>query len=134
MDVFIDHNQRVENYFIAWKNYDVGLLKAIFSPSAKYIIRRKIIYNGIDEIIQYWEKNKKRQKGIQLHWKILNSSHSCEVVEFGAYFWDLENKIYTKVNGQIIFTFDSNNQIINLTEAYKKRTRDNFKRISSAKG
>lgn len=122
MDAFIDHNQRVEKYFIAWKNYDVDMLKSIFSPSAKYIIRRKRIYNGIDEIIQYWMRNKKRQKDIQLHWKMLNSSYRCEVVEFGAYFWDLESKLYTKVNGQIILKYNCNNQITNLTEAYKKRT------------
>lgn len=122
MDAFIDHNQRVGKYFTAWKNYDVEMLKSIFSPVAKYVIRRKIIYNGIDEIVQYWERNKKRQKSIQLHWKVLNSSYRYEVVEFGAYFWDSESRLYTKVNGQIIFKYDCNNQIANLTEAYKKRT------------
>lgn len=122
MRVSIDHKQRVKNYFVAWENYDIDLLKSIFVPSAKYIIRRKRMYNGIDEIIKYWERNKKRQKQIQLHWKILNSSFHSEVVEFGAYFWDVESRMYTKVNGQIIFKFDSNNQIISLTEAYKKRT------------
>ena len=122
MVVSIDHKQRVENYFIAWKNYDIELLKSIFSESAKYIIRRKKVYNGIEEIVKYWKKNKERQKNIQLHWKILNSSFRCEVVEFGAYFWDIESKMYTKVNGQIIFKYDCNNQITSLTESYKKRT------------
>ena len=122
MVVSIDHKQRVENYFIAWKNYDIELLKSIFSESAKYIIRRKKVYNGIEEIVKYWKKNKERQKNIQLHWKILNSSFRCEVVEFGAYFWDIESKMYTKVNGQIIFKYDCNNHITSLTESYKKRT------------
>lgn len=122
MPVFIDHKQRVENYFVAWKNYDIELLRTIFSQSAKYIIRGKRVYTGIDEIVKYWEKNKNRQKGIQLHWKIIRSSFQCEVVQFGAYFWDLESGMYTKVNGQIIFKYDQNNQIITLTEAYKKRT------------
>lgn len=121
MVVSIDHKQRVENYFIAWKNYDIELLKSIFSQSAKYIIRRKTVYNGIEEIVKYWKKNKERQKNIQLHWRILNSSFQCEVVEFGAYFWDIESKMYTKVNGQIIFKYDCNNQITSLTESYKKR-------------
>ena len=79
------------------------MLKAIFSQSAKYIIRGKRVYDGIDEIIKYWERNKARQKNIQLHWKIVESSFRCEVVEFGAYFWDLESKMHTKINGQIIF-------------------------------
>lgn len=125
MAVSIDHKQRVENYFIAWKNYDIGLLKSIFSQSAKYIIRRKKVYDGIDEIVKYWERNKKRQKNIQLHWKILHSSFQCEVVEFGAYFWDIESKMYTKVNGQIIFKYNCDNQITSLTEAYKKRQQNN---------
>lgn len=121
MVVSINHKQRVENYFIAWKNYDIDLLMSIFTQSAKYIIRRKKVYNGIEEIIKYWKRNKERQKNIELHWRILNSSFQCEVVEFGAYFWDMESKMYTKINGQIIFKYDSNNQITSLTESYKKR-------------
>lgn len=122
MDAVIDHKQRVENYFIAWKHYDTILLKTIFSKTAKYIIRGKKTYLGIEEIIKYWERNRKRQKNIRLHWKIVKSSFKCEVVEFGAYFWDAESELFTKINGQIIFKYDNNNQITKLTEAYKKRT------------
>ena len=91
MVVSINHKQRVENYFIAWKNYDIDLLKSIFTQSAKYIIRRKKVYNGIEEIIKYWERNKERQKNIELHWRKLYSSLQCEVMELGAYFWDKES-------------------------------------------
>ena len=131
MDAFISRKKRVRNYFIAWKNYDIEMLKAIFSQSAKYIIRGKRVYDGIDEIIKYWERNKERQKNIQLHWKIVESSFRCEIVEFGAYFWDLESKMHTKINGQIIFKYDRNNKIICLTEAYKKRTRKSLPLHSS---
>jgi len=62
MVVSIDHKQRVNNYFVAWKNYDIEMLKYIFSHSAKYIIRGRRVYKGIDEIVKYWERNKKRQK------------------------------------------------------------------------
>lgn len=122
MDVSIDRKQRVAKYFIAWKEYDMDLLRDIFFSTAKYVIRGKRTYYGIEEIVQYWERNKKRQKDIQLYWKILNTSFHCEIVEFGAYFWDLEEEVYTKINGQIIFKYNSKNQIIKLTEAYKKRT------------
>lgn len=122
MAATIDHEQRIKNYFTAWMNHDIDLLRTIFSPSAKYIIRRKTTYSGIEEITKYWKRNKNRQKNLQLHWKSLVSSYYCEVVEFGAYFWDLENNQYTKVNGQIIFKYDTNNQIICLTESYKVRT------------
>ena len=122
MGAIINHNQRVKKYFIAWKNYDTILLRFIFSSSAKYIIRGKRVYNGIGEIEAYWLRNMKRQKDIKLHWKIINSSLYCDIVEFGAYFWDLETQLYTKINGRIIFKYDKNDKIKKLTEAYKKRT------------
>lgn len=118
----INHEERVGKYFTAWENYDMDLLKAIFLPTAKYIVRRKKTLCGIDEILKYWERNKKRQKKIQLHWKIIASGFKSEVVQFGAYFWDAEDKKYTKINGQIIFKYDGNSRISSLTEAYKKRT------------
>jgi hypothetical protein len=129
MVAIIDHKKRVENYFIAWKHYDTVLLRSIFSQTAKYIIRGKKTYFGIEEIIKYWERNSRRQKNIQLHWKIVNSSFKCEIVEFGAYFWDAESELFTKINGQIIFVYDYNNQIVKLTEAYKKRTENRNRRI-----
>lgn len=123
MAAIINHNQRVKKYFIAWENYDTDLLRSIFLSSAKYIIRGKRVYYGIDEIEAYWERNRRRQKDIKLHWRIINSSWYCEIVEFGAYFWDLESQLYTKINGTIIFKYDHNNKITKLTEAYKKRTK-----------
>lgn len=121
MDAFTEHEKKVEKYFEAWKNYDILLIKAIFSESAKYIIRGKRTYKGINAIIAYWKRNERRQKNIQLHWKIVKESAHCEIVEFGAYFFDKETKKHTKVNGQIIFKFNNENKIITLSEAYKKR-------------
>lgn len=123
MDVIIKNSQRVNNYFKAWELYDIALLKNIFDQNAKYTIRGKRIYRGIDQIIEYWEKNKKRQKDLHLHWEIKKSTARCDIVEFGAYFYDLTTKLYNKINGTIIFKYDENDRIKVLTEAYKKRTR-----------
>lgn len=120
MAVTINHRKRVENYFIAWKKYDINLLKSIFSPIAKYIIRGKCIYNGIDDIIRYWTRNQKRQKNIRLYWKIINSNSRNEIVEFRAYFFDLEENVYNKINGRIIFEYNNKNEIVRLSEAYRK--------------
>ena len=103
MDVIINRNNRAELYFRAWETYDTDLLKQIFTPTAKYTIRHKYIYYGIDQIIEYWNKNKQRQKGLHLHWREIDSGARGAKVEFGAYFMDVKEQMYTKVNGQIIF-------------------------------
>lgn len=126
MDVIIEKSQttdRVDKYFKAWNFYDIGLLKEIFSVNARYVIRKKKIYRGIDQIIEYWKKNQKRQKDLQLHWKVIKRTARCDVVEFGAYFYDISEKLYNKINGTIIFKYDANEKIKVLTEAYRKRVR-----------
>lgn len=69
------------------------------------------------------EKNQKRQKDLQLHWKVIKRTARCDVVEFGAYFYDISEKLYNKINGTIIFKYDANEKIKVLTEAYRKRVR-----------
>ena len=123
MVVITEQKNRPEAYFLAWKNFDTILLGNIFSTSAKYIIRGKRIYTGIEEIKKYWERNKNRQRNLKLHWHIVKTSSRCDVVNFSAYFFDIEENVYTKINGQIIFIYDANDKIIKLTEAYKKRTK-----------
>lgn len=131
MDVIIKESQRVNSYFKAWKEYNIDLLRHIFTPNAKYVIRGKRTYYGIDQIVEYWKKNQKRQKELQLYWKIKKSTPRCEIVKFGAYFFDITTGLYNKINGEIIFKFDEKNRILVLTEAYTKRT--NFKRYYEEK-
>ena len=118
-----DYNRdyiRVKKYFIAWRTYDVSLLRSIFIPSAKYIIRNKErILNGIDEIEQYWQRNKKRQKNIKLRWNIIKAQRYTDEVEFCASFWDEEKCQNIKVNGRIIFKYNAIDQIVRLSEAYR---------------
>ena len=108
-------------YFTAWQNYDMKLLKFIFSPDAKYIIRnKKRIYTGIIDIAEYWTRNKKRQRDLTIHWRVLKSGIRFEIVDFTAFFKDIEKWETVKVNGQIIFKYSAMNKISVLTEAYRK--------------
>lgn len=114
---------RVKKYFIAWQTYDLKLLCSIFSPTAKYIIRNKNrSLNGIEEIEQYWQRNKRRQKDIQLRWKIIRSRPHTDEVEFYAYFGDIEEQKIVRVFGRIIFTYNATEQIIKLSEAYRVKS------------
>lgn len=114
---------RVKKYFIAWQTYDLKLLCSIFSPTAKYIIRNKNrTFNGIEEIEQYWQRNKRRQQDIQLRWKIIRSQPHTDEVEFYAYFGDIEEHKNVRVFGRIIFTYNAAEQIIKLSEAYRVKS------------
>lgn len=111
---------RVERYFVAWQTYDCELLRSIFAPTARYIIRNKQrTYSGIEEIEQYWQRNKKRQKNIRLYWKVIQSYANTDEVEFSACFNDVEEQTDVKVFGRIVFTYNSSKQIVRLSEAYR---------------
>lgn len=112
---------RSVRYFAAWRNYDMELLKLIFAPDAKYIIRnKKRVYNGIKDITEYWSRNKTRQRDLKVHWHIVKSGMRFEIVEFTAFFRDIEKWEMVKINGQIIFEYNAKNKIAVLTEAYRK--------------
>lgn len=116
------HNNyiRVEKYFVAWETYDFDLLRSIFAPTAKYVIRnKKRTYNGIEEIEQYWKRNKKRQRNIKLYWRVIQSYANADEVEFSASFNDIEEQKKVRVFGRIIFTYNSLKQIVRLSEAYR---------------
>lgn len=116
----LNRNERVKKYFRAWIKYDYELLGSIFLPTAKYIIRKKHIYNGIEEIIQYWRRNEKRQCGLKLRWKMISSNPHCDIANFYAQFYDMEEDKQNIILGRIIFKFDDDNKIAVLSEAYRK--------------
>lgn len=123
-----NHIEVIKNYFLAWETYDDDLLKEIFESKATYHVRpRKKIYTGIDEIIGYWDRNKKRQKNINIFWSVKESSFVSTIVYFHTKFFDVETKKVTHINGTIIFKFNSNNKITLLSEGYKKRLMEPIK-------
>lgn len=122
MPATTDLEKRVGRYFYAWKTHDTELLRKIFTPGARYIIRGKRTYHGIEEIVGYWERNKRRQEALELHWKVLSSARGGAVAEFGAEFFNPETETKDKVYGQIAFGYGRDGRIVKLSEAYRKET------------
>ena len=112
----------VNNYFRAWQNYDITLIKRIFDYNATYRIIKHIpkTYLGIDSVIDYWERNKNRQAAIRINYRIKSISGSIVYVVFKAYFFDVEERQDQLVSGFIEFKIRKN-QIVSLKENYKKQ-------------
>lgn len=116
MDAII-YQQIINLYFEAWKTYDISLLHKIFSPNAKYVIEnKKKTYIGIEEICQYWLRNKNRQRDLQLCWKNVADANAI----FSAQFWDDDEKENQEIIGDIHFDICSDDKIVELRECYKK--------------
>jgi hypothetical protein len=126
MDATANHDNIVCDYFISWQNHDIGLLNLIFDSQSVYVILPKTrIYKGIDEISNYWDRNRIRQKDLIISWDFLNKSESIINTEFSACFYDNEEGKYNKIEGIIQFIFNSN-VIVYLSENYIKFTKDNL--------
>ncbi len=121
MDATIQMKKRIDEYFRAWKKYDIELLNYIFSNRALYIIENKNKkYCGKKEIDQYWLRNKRRQMGLKLSWKIIDVGEFFSSVYFKAEFFDREEMKNNKIVGRITFHFNDEYKIKVLTEAYRK--------------
>lgn len=112
----------IENYFISWKNYDLKLLSNIFEVESTYsIINKSFCYKGINEITNYWIRNSKRQKDLDLKWEITKENKKVTTVTFNANFYDIEEKEYNNINGCINFYINKNKKIYKLSETYNKK-------------
>lgn len=116
MGAFMNRD-KIDLYFKAWKEYDVTLLREIFTNEANYIIENKNqTFEGIEEISRYWLRNKARQNNIKLEWK----TNTDNDVSFRAQFWDSEECELQEIVGDIHFIFDANGRIDELREYYSK--------------
>lgn len=120
MDASLSHNYRCNSYFEAWENYDLILLKNIFDRKAKYIVRRKKVYDGIEAIVNYWKRNADRQEDLKIIWQLLDTGRNHERVHFSAAFYDNEECLFNIIDGQIIFKYSKTGRIIKLSETYSK--------------
>ncbi len=111
----------VDDYFAAWQSHNTTLLRKIFKSNARYIIRNKDSEMiGIDEIVAYWRRNKRRQHGLKLQWKIISITKGRSDVSFHAQFFDSEEAKSMHVGGIINFYFDQKRKISTLSEYYEK--------------
>ena len=122
MECFIVQKEIVKKYFYAWKYHDSNLIRNIFDVNASYIIEnKKTEMRNINDIISYWERNKKRQIKLQVRWKIIGVKRNQILTNFDAYFYNKEIKQYNSVRGVISFSFNKEGRIIELSERYRKR-------------
>ena len=115
------NKKTVEDYFLAWKKYDVVLLGDVFDFHADYIIRNKnVTLRGFDQIKEYWLKNEKRQNNLQLNWKTILIDTKNAQVDFRASFFGVDENAFVQVQGKINFCFNRDSKISELSERYKK--------------
>ena len=121
MDATIVTKELINKYFKAWINYDIVLLNEIFESSAKYIIiNKKRVYEGIEEITSYWNRNKNRQRDLSLRWEVLECQASYGCVSFHATFFDVEEKTTNIIDGILRIHKSENNRIDVFSEEYRK--------------
>ena len=120
MEPILNPKKIVEKYFRIWESYDLAGLMQLFDENAKYEIAPiKKILNGTVEICDYWNRNVKRQKGLELSWHFISIKKSYVKVNFNAKFYDTEEKEHQKITGTIEFYLKNNNVTL-LSETYTK--------------
>jgi hypothetical protein len=117
----------VQDYFAAWLNHDIDKLQKLFISNCEYEIKNKRKISGIKELIEYWERNKKRQRYVDVFDPIvLEQSASYMRVAFCATFLDVEERQHQTVFGEITFKF-SDQKISSLSEKYDlRREKSNY--------
>ncbi|MCD4779052.1 MAG: nuclear transport factor 2 family protein [Candidatus Omnitrophica bacterium] len=120
MEPILNPKKIVEEYFRIWESYDLAGLMHLFDENAKYEITpiNKIL-NGHVEICEYWNRNAKRQQGLELSWHFIYIKKSYVRVNFNAKFYDNEEKEHQNITGIIEFYLKKNNVTL-LSETYTK--------------
>jgi len=108
-------------YFNSWSKQNLEIIN-IFDINAKYKVKpfNEEVYNGLDEIIKYWQNNPMKQ--LNQHPQIIecfpNKTDDKYFVEFTNMF-EYNNKI-KHTHGMILFKI-KNNKIYELSEFYKSQ-------------
>lgn len=121
------NDQLVNAYFKSWREHDVEALSKIFTVDCEYHIKDKPSLNGLHELQVYWNRNKDRQRELDVFDPIVfEATADATKVAFCATFLDSEEKQNQTVFGEITFFF-KDGKISRLTESYRvHRERSNF--------
>ncbi len=119
MELPISNQKIVDAYFRAWHKYDLSLLNKLFDTNACYVIRNKKTYAGIEEIKNYWVRNKERQRDLETSYRITDTKENFVRLNFKANFFDVEESEQQQIVGEMemILAFG---RITKLEEGYSK--------------
>ena len=107
----------ISDYFTAWKEHDLELIRAIFHPNCIYSINNTKTLRGITEILSYWRHNALRQKNIAYSYELLSSSTASCTIQWEASFDRVDTNDHRTLTGQMFITINKN-KIVSLSEIY----------------
>jgi limonene-1,2-epoxide hydrolase len=109
-------------YFAAWETQDVSEIRRIFGKHSIYQILGSRVLHGRDEIMAYWERNKRLQRDV--HCRIIRSavSGNTEFAQWRATFYRTDKDAWYSLNGLMWVTVE-NGTIVHLLESYARDVR-----------
>jgi hypothetical protein len=113
-------NNIVELYKAAWESHNIELLKLIFHENIIYNDRDINLYVGIDELINYWIKNSKKQKNINFNPIEVTSCDDKIIILWETSFFHTIKKKKKFLKGIIIMTV-LDNKIIHFVEYFERK-------------
>lgn len=126
--------ETVSKYFLAWQDHNLSLLRQIFDSNAQYtIVSKNLVFNGIEEICKYWQRNKERQQNLRVIWWILNVEESSVRCKFIATFYDNQEQQQQEISGLITYRLGREGIIISLSETYQKKSLTSKGRTASGR-
>ncbi len=117
----------VELYKVAWESHNIELLKSIFHEDIIYNDRDINLYVGLDELINYWIKNSKKQKDINFNPIEVISCDNKIIILWEASFFHIIKKKRKFLKGMMMITL-LENKIINFVEYFERKYTDDFKK------
>jgi SAM-dependent methyltransferase len=111
----------LSSYFIAWENQSLGLLRNIFSTSARYFDKPfSPPLTGITQIEEYWRENVINQRNVNTLIKKVAYYSDNAFAEWEAEF--NQGGLNVHLKGQMIMTLDEQqNRISQLHEYYESK-------------
>jgi len=125
--VRMDESGTEDKYFASWRAHNVELLESITTSDLVYSIDGKSDKNGHAEVRRYWERNQKRQSGLQVDHHLVDTGDGWSSCSFYCRFYNREDKVVQVVFGYMYFQFDDSGKISRLTETYKKLSEEHPK-------
>lgn len=113
-------NNLVDKYIEAWIKHDIKILSSIFHKDILYDDRGINSYAGIEELLDYWIENSKKQRDVTFKSiEIINCKNKI-ILHWEASFFHLVKKKKKFLKGIIIMTV-LDNKIIHFVEYFERK-------------